>query len=385
MPRRHHTIHSLLLISAYFVGTTGTSPAGETKDPRLARVIYAMADELIRQGKDGEALPYIEKAIAKDPDFHSSHLSAARIYEKMGDKENARKYYSRTIQILTARTDRTPEENSLLAEITKKSTGVAGKAGRADALRAVAAENLRLLATTFEKEKKDYSALVTTMKLLAILPEDKTALADRGRLTKKNGYFLSNNACNLTGWKILYNGELETSWHLYGGNWITTETAIRNKHEAEYYIFYNGPLRRNFIFRVRVRLSWGGSCALMGRADRDGTFYSAGIVMESDIDGETGKIKETNPQVTGHIYNQWQPVKTMKYDAPPEGVEITDKTNNLLEISCLGEKIVGRINHTVIFSIKDKTLESGTLGIMLKGGHKKQASSCWSIEVRDMP
>ncbi len=342
--------------------------AGEGRDQELARSLFDMVKPMLAEGKQKDALPYLERSLGSDPQFYPAALAAARAHEALGEKEKASAFYRKVKEILQGRAKRTPEEDELLIEVTQKLLEAEGAMGELQTCTFDARRRLLTWSRTLESKDRPYSALRVAATLLTVAPGDELAAKLAERLEQQVGPVLAATAEDRLGWRHLYKDGNLDGWDVYSGQWETTPTTIRMARSGSFYLFADRAPFRDFVFQARVRVAWGGSCRLLGRAGREGSFYAFGIYMRRRINWETKEVLESTPTVDANCYTCWDRVRGLGWQRPPEKVRLNDDRWYLLEMDCRGNELKLRINDQTIFECEDDRRTLGTVGLQTSGG-----------------
>jgi tetratricopeptide (TPR) repeat protein len=86
---------SFLLISFGFLASFAQAPAQPTQQPEFVK----QGQQLIREGRPGEALALYRKTLQTSPDSAPANIAAGSVLDLMGRGEEARKYFAKAIEI----------------------------------------------------------------------------------------------------------------------------------------------------------------------------------------------------------------------------------------------------------------------------------------------
>jgi tetratricopeptide (TPR) repeat protein len=334
-------------------------PAGEA-DPELARGIFENVKPMMEAGKDAEAIPFLEKALAYDPGFTPAMLAMARIHEKAKRIPEAIVWYEKARDALAARKDPGAQDQADLQEAQARLTALVGVLGGIEGLKRKYAEEFRKRALEAEKAGLPYGALRATEEVLRLAPEDKAALEAQARLQERVGPVLAAAAAGGE-WEELYNGKDLSGWQAYNGPWEAAQRGLQMKRGGEFYIFHVGPPRRNFLFQATIfHKTWRSNCYLMGRAQPNGSFYALSLRLN-----RWGKKGDTHEERVFEImrFENWENAKTLVSQPSPPG-DIGPGREIAVEFECRGAVLVGRLNGQEVLRCEDATLAEGGLGIM---------------------
>src|SRR4029434_8504248 len=74
--------------------------------PNDAALLFALGRLCARQALWGKAQSYLEASISVEP-THNAHLELARLHEKLGNTESARRHYRESLELALAKLKKT--------------------------------------------------------------------------------------------------------------------------------------------------------------------------------------------------------------------------------------------------------------------------------------
>ncbi len=159
---------------------------------------------------------------------------------------------------------------------------------------------------------------------------------------------------------------------------------IRISRDGHFYLFYNGPPRRDFILRAEIRLSWGGNCYVLARARYDGFFYAFGLELNQDYDDDKQKARNRKPVVAAFRRENWKVTKWLDDQGPPRDFELDDDKWYRVEVECRGSRQTFRVNGKTVFTFNDQALKQGTVGFACCGGSGNTYVDIRNVEIREL-